>query len=33
MEYVEGSKRTLVGNLGLATCLTLSGVYQPWVMK
>lgn len=33
MEYVEGSKRTLVGNLGLATCLTLSGVYQSWVMK
>ena len=33
MEYVEGSKRTLVGNLGLATCLTLSGVYQPWAMK
>jgi len=33
LEYVECSKRTLVGNLGLALFLTLSGVYQPWVMK
>jgi len=33
MEYVDSSKRTLVGNLGLALFLTLSGVYQPWVIK
>jgi MFS family permease len=33
IEYVEKSKRTLVGNLGLAVCLTLSGVYQPWLVK
>jgi len=33
MEYVDTSKRTLVGNLGLALCLTLSGMYQPWTMK
>ena len=33
MEYVDSSKRTLVGNLGLALFLTLSGVYQPWAMK
>ena len=33
MEYVDNSKRTLVGNLGLALFLTLSGVYQPWAMK
>jgi len=33
MEYVETSKRTLVGNLGLALFLTLSGLYQPWVIK
>jgi len=33
MEYVDTSKRTLVGNIGLAVCLTLSGMYQPWAMK
>ena len=33
MEYVDVSKRTVVGNLGLATCLTLSGIAQPWLMK
>jgi MFS family permease len=33
LEYVESSKRTLVGNLGLALCLTLSGVYQPWLVR
>ena len=33
MEYVETSKRTLVGNLGLALFLTLSGLYQPWAIK
>jgi len=33
MEYVDTSKRTLVGNIGLAICLTLSGMYQPWTMK
>ena len=33
IEYVDESKRTLVGNLGLALCLTLSGVYQPWLQK
>ena len=33
MEYVDSSKRTLVGNIGLAICLTLSGVYQPMAMK
>ena len=26
-------KRTLVGNIGLAIALTLSGVYQPWLAK
>ena len=26
-------KRTLVGNIGLAFALTLSGVYQPWLAK
>jgi len=33
MEYVEASKRTFVGNIGLALCLTLSGCYQPWLIK
>ena len=33
IEYVEESKRTLVGNIGLALALTLSGVYQPWLVK
>ena len=33
LEYVDKDKRTLVGNLGLALFLTLSGVYQPWAMK
>ena len=33
LEYVDSSKRTLVGNLGLALFLTLSGVYQPWAIK
>ena len=27
------SKRTLVGNIGLAVALTMSGVYQPWLVK
>ena len=27
------SKRTLVGNIGLALALTMSGVYQPWLVK
>ena len=26
-------KRTLVGNIGLAISLTVSGVYQPWLAK
>jgi len=33
LEYVDESKRTLVGNLGLAVFLTISGVYQPWLIK
>jgi len=33
LEYVDESKRTLVGNLGLALFLTVSGVYQPWLIK
>jgi len=33
LEYVDENKRTLVGNLGLALFLTLSGVYQPWLIK
>ena len=33
IEYVEESKRTLVGNIGLALALTVSGVYQPWLVK
>ena len=33
MEYVSIDKRTLVGNLGLALALTMSGVYQPWLAK
>ena len=33
LEYVAIDKRTLVGNIGLATALTLSGVYQPWLVK
>jgi len=33
IEYVEESKRTLVGNIGLALALTMSGVYQPWLVK
>ena len=33
MEYLDTSKRSLVGNLSLALCLTLSGAYQPWVIK
>ena len=33
LEYVAIEKRTLVGNIGLATALTLSGVYQPWLAK
>ena len=33
IEYVGKDKRTLVGNLGLAVCLTLSGIYQPWLIK
>lgn len=33
LEYVDASKRTLVGNLGLALFLTVSGVYQPWLVK
>ena len=33
MEYVETSKRTLVGNIGLALCLTISGMYQPWLLR
>jgi len=33
VEYVGKTKRTLVGNLGLAICLTLSGCYQPWLAK
>ena len=30
---MEESKRTLVGNIGLALALTVSGVYQPWLVK
>ena len=30
---MEESKRTLVGNIGLALALTVSGVYQPWLLK
>ena len=33
LEYVAIDKRTLVGNIGLAIALTLSGVYQPWLAK
>ena len=33
LEYVAIEKRTLVGNIGLAIALTLSGVYQPWLAK
>ncbi|XP_023327758.1 solute carrier family 22 member 5 isoform X4 [Eurytemora carolleeae] len=33
LEYVDESKRTLVGNLGLALFLTISGIYQPWLIK
>ena len=33
LEYVAIDKRTLVGNIGLATALTLSGVHQPWLVK
>ena len=33
IEYVDESKRTLVGNIGLALALTVSGVYQPWLVK
>ena len=33
LEYVAIEKRTLVGNIGLAVALTLSGVYQPWLAK
>ena len=33
IEYVEESKRTLVRNIGLALALTMSGVYQPWLVK
>ena len=33
IEYVEESKRTLIGNIGLALALTVSGVYQPWLVK
>jgi len=33
LEYVDISKRTLVGNLGLALFLALSGVIQPWAIK
>jgi len=33
IEYVGKDKRSLVGNLGLAVCLTLSGIYQPWLIK
>ena len=33
LEYVSIDKRTLVGNLGLAVALTVSGVYQPWLAK
>ena len=33
MEFVAIDKRTLVGNLGLAIALTISGAYQPWLAK
>ena len=33
LEYVAIEKRTLVGNIGLALALTLSGTYQPWLAK
>ena len=33
IEYVGINKRTLVGNLGLALALTLSGCYQPWLAQ
>lgn len=33
LEYVDESKRTFVGNIGLALFLTVSGVYQPWLIK
>ena len=33
LEYVAIDKRTLVGNIGLAVALTLSGTYQPWLAK
>ena len=33
LEYVAIDKRTLVGNIGLAISLTVSGVYQPWLAK
>ena len=33
LEFVAIEKRTLVGNIGLAVALTLSGVYQPWLAK
>jgi len=33
IEYVEDSKRVVVGNLGLAFCLTLSGALQPPLIR
>ena len=33
LEYVAIDKRTLVGNIGLALALTLSGTYQPWLAQ
>ena len=33
IEYVEESKRVIVGNLGLAVCLTLSGALQPAIIR
>jgi len=33
IEYVDKNKRTWIGNMGLAIFLTISGVYQPWLVK
>ena len=33
LEYVAIDKRTLVGNIGLALALSLSGTYQPWLAQ
>ena len=33
LEYVAIHKRTLVGNIGLALALAVSGTYQPWLAQ